>query len=89
MPDQSIKYGYTGYEGMGKPIPLPRRHAACKVCLQYGLDEKSASDLIMRMAKLLEKNKPHDALLSARGSYSSLTIEKIYHLINVLMTEET
>jgi len=88
MTEQSLKSGYIGYEGMGKPIPLTHRQAACKACVQYGCDEKTAGDVVMKMAKLLEHNMPHEAMLSARDAGTGLTIPRVYHLIYVLMTGE-
>jgi hypothetical protein len=73
---------------MGKPIPEPRRMAAFEACIQYGLDKKTAGDIITKMVMLLERNEPHQALLSVRRAGTGFTIARIYHLIYVLMTGE-
>jgi|GEM_PF-2943665 len=88
MPEQCIKSGYTGYDGMGKPIPHIHRVAACETCKQYGYNEKTAKGIVAKMVRLLERNNPHGALLSARNMKMGFTITRVYHLIYVLMTGE-
>ena len=86
MSEHCLKGGYTGYDRMGKPIPLHHRQAAYETCMKYGLDEKTAKSIIKKMVKLLVRNKPHEALLAVREFESGFTINKVYQLIYVLMT---
>jgi len=85
MSKNTIKQGYVGYDEMGKPIPYPRRQAACEKCKEYGYDAATAQDIVSQMAMFLERNKPHEALIAGRKN-ENISIAGIYKLIAVLMT---
>lgn len=88
MSQNILKQGYIGYDEMGKPIPFPRRRAACEMCKEYGYDAVAAESIVTQIARLLERNKPLEALIVGRRNIN-ITIAGVYRIIAVLMTGDT
>lgn len=76
----------SGFDAMGKPVPLHRRTAALHHCKQMGLnDVEDAWTCVGQMSEQLERDKPYEAM--AVGM-KYLDLIGTYRLMAVLLTAE-
>lgn len=84
--EKSPKTPDSGFDAMGKPIPLHRRTAGLQHCAAMGLtDVELAWSCVGRMSEQLERDKPYEAM-AAGMEYLDLT--GTYRLMAVLLTAE-
>ena len=86
-PDRlSEKGSNSGFDAMGKPVPIHRRTAALHCCREIGLtDAEDTWTCVSQMAAQLERDEPYEAM-AAGMRYFDLT--GTYRLMAVLLTAE-
>ena len=87
VPTRMSKEGSdSGFDAMGKPVPMHRRTAALEHCRQMGLtNTEDAWNCVGGMAQQLERDRPYEAM-AAGMKYLDLT--GVYRLMAVLLCAE-
>jgi hypothetical protein len=75
----------SGFEAMGKPIPMFRKQAAYNECSVMGIEGERAYHAVGRIAFCLEADRPFESI--ERGM-EVLDASGVYRLMAVLLTAE-
>lgn len=83
----------SGFEAMGKPVPMYRRAAAYEHAKAMGCTDKEKTfACIQRMADYIERDNPHMAMETALGHRDNplgiVDAIGVYRLLSVLLTAE-
>ena len=73
----------SGFNAMGKPIPLHRKTSGYEHCIQMGLNKTRAVECVNGMSEQLERDKPYEA--QAIGM-RHLDLTGTYRVMAVLLT---
>lgn len=87
VPPRTRKTGSnSGFDAMGKPVPLHRKTAGLEHCRQMGLtDTEDAWNCVGAMSEKLARDQPYEAMAEGM-KYLDLT--GTYRLMAVLLTAE-
>jgi hypothetical protein len=78
--------GTSGFDAMGKPVPLYRQQAAYNHCKAMGMTDKEAVwDCVRGMVNKLERDEP---ALAMEHGIKYLNAIGVYRLMAVLLAEE-
>lgn len=75
----------SGFDAMGRPVPMHRRQAGLDHCKKMGLDTEQSWSCVQQMSKQLARDKPYEAM---EAGMHFLDLTGTYRMMAVLLTAE-